>query len=247
MAVELRLPNINGMSEKEQLLQIRSYLYQLIPQLQWALNNTSATSTNVVTTTTIQAPSSGGSVTPTPKSTFEAIKSYIISASEIVDAYYDEINQRLTGIYVAENDSGTYKEETLRLIEDTAKGTKDVYKSIETIEASIEGIVKGINDATLENEAYIKTGDIGEDDEGYRYGVEIRQKTKVDGVETINKCARFTAGSLTFYNSSGDKVAWIKNGTLHVYNATIQKTLKVGGFEFKKLESNGLILQWVGD
>lgn len=39
MAIELRLPNITGLTEKEQLSQIRSYLYQLIPQLQWELDN----------------------------------------------------------------------------------------------------------------------------------------------------------------------------------------------------------------
>ena len=31
-----RLPNITGASEKEQLQQIKSYLYQLIDQLNWA-------------------------------------------------------------------------------------------------------------------------------------------------------------------------------------------------------------------
>ena len=46
--IELRLPNIKG-SDKEQLVQIRSYLYQLTEQLQWALNNTSASVPSNVT------------------------------------------------------------------------------------------------------------------------------------------------------------------------------------------------------
>ena len=37
MGMQLRLPDIKG-SDREQLQRIRSYLYQLVPQLQWALD-----------------------------------------------------------------------------------------------------------------------------------------------------------------------------------------------------------------
>ena len=37
MNFDFRLPNISG-NEKEQLAQFRSYLYQLVPQLQWAFS-----------------------------------------------------------------------------------------------------------------------------------------------------------------------------------------------------------------
>jgi hypothetical protein len=47
MGIELRLPNIKG-NDKEQLVQIRSYLYQLAEQLQWALNNIDTSSSNYV-------------------------------------------------------------------------------------------------------------------------------------------------------------------------------------------------------
>lgn len=38
MNTELRLPNITGGSDREQIAQIRSYLYQLVPELQYALD-----------------------------------------------------------------------------------------------------------------------------------------------------------------------------------------------------------------
>ena len=44
MAIDLRLPDIKG-NDKEQLKQIRSYLYQLIPELQFALNSFPAAGT----------------------------------------------------------------------------------------------------------------------------------------------------------------------------------------------------------
>lgn len=47
MASELRLPNLHG-NEREQLVQLKSYLFQLIPQLQYELNQLSnkTTATN---------------------------------------------------------------------------------------------------------------------------------------------------------------------------------------------------------
>ena len=49
MDVKLRLPDIKG-SEAEQLKQVRSYLYQLVPQLQYALDNLSASSDGLTAT-----------------------------------------------------------------------------------------------------------------------------------------------------------------------------------------------------
>ena len=39
MGIQIRLPNITGASEKEQLAQLKSYLYQLSEELQWAFDN----------------------------------------------------------------------------------------------------------------------------------------------------------------------------------------------------------------
>lgn len=38
MGIELRMPSITAVTDRDEREQIRSYLYQLIPQLQWALN-----------------------------------------------------------------------------------------------------------------------------------------------------------------------------------------------------------------
>ena len=36
MSVDIRYPNISGLSEKEQISQIKSYLHQLVDQLNYA-------------------------------------------------------------------------------------------------------------------------------------------------------------------------------------------------------------------
>ena len=47
MAYTVSLPKIDGLTEKEQIKQIRSYLYQQAEQLGWALNNLESNSTVV--------------------------------------------------------------------------------------------------------------------------------------------------------------------------------------------------------
>ena len=36
--INLRYPNINGRTEEEQLTQVKSYLHQLVQELNWVLN-----------------------------------------------------------------------------------------------------------------------------------------------------------------------------------------------------------------
>ena len=117
MSIDLRIPNITG-NEKEQLTQIRSYLIQLIPQLQWALNNVSAAevSDDVVRQLSQRigsASSSGsGGASVNAEITFAKLKPLIIKSADIVQAYYEEINKKLQGVYIAKSDYGTFVQQT---------------------------------------------------------------------------------------------------------------------------------------
>ena len=141
MGIDLRLPNISG-NEREQLVQIRSYLYQLIPQLQFALNNVSTSNTQVVTTTprSLLPSSNNGyglsTITDddnTAQATFNSIKSLIIKSADIVEAYYEEINKKLESIYVAQSDFGDYAEKTSQEIEATSTSTTQRFENIQII------------------------------------------------------------------------------------------------------------------
>lgn len=43
--INIRLPQINGATDKERIEQIKSYLIYLVNELQWALNNIDANGT----------------------------------------------------------------------------------------------------------------------------------------------------------------------------------------------------------
>ena len=131
---ELRLPNISG-TDKEQLSQIRSYLYQLIPELQFAFNTvasgTASPNAPIVqvnnTNVTTQTPSVDAAAT------FASIKALIIKSADIVNAYYDKINARLDGVYVAESDFGFYAEQTRQDISANSTEIKQNFENTQVI------------------------------------------------------------------------------------------------------------------
>lgn len=103
MAVELRYPNITGRNEYEMLEQIKSYLYQLVQQLQFALSDTNGSSQG------------GGSsyyqqTIADPVAAFNSLKPLIIASTEIVQTYGDKIldlrlaKQIRTGILYKDGD-----------------------------------------------------------------------------------------------------------------------------------------------
>ena len=116
MAYELRFPMITGTTEKEQLTQIKSYLHQLVEQLQWSLNNIDTVQIQYIKSPT-KSESSKKTDEKGTQATFDALKPLIIKSAEIVEAYYEEITEKLEGLYVAQSEFGTFKEQTLQEIE----------------------------------------------------------------------------------------------------------------------------------
>lgn len=145
MPIELRLPNINGMTEREQLTQIRSYLYQFIPQLQWALNNMSSSSSTVVSPTQTQVVSN--TAAPLPLTTFNSIKDLIINSADIVSVYYDRISELLEGEYSALSEFGAFKESTTQEIEKTSTNMTQAFSNIQTITTEAIDSMRGDVDA----------------------------------------------------------------------------------------------------
>lgn len=239
MAVELRLPNINGMTEKEQIVQIRSYLYQFIPQLQWALNNLS-TPTTTTTVTTVAPASNTSVVNPSNEANISEIKALLIKTADTVNAYYEELSEKYESVYEAQSDFGRYTEEKFQEIVTDSNGIKQSFSDIQTIVSK----VPEIDDWVSEAKAQIFAGEVDYTDGVPVYGVEIRQKNTVNGEETFNKFARFTAGKLSFYDRNDTEVAYISDYKLYITHAEVLGNLKVGGYVWDT--SNGLVLRWEG-
>lgn len=158
--MDIRLPNINAATEKEQLVQIKSYLYQFAEQMKWAIDTIdSGKNTSIFNANTGMAFSSSGGATNNKQSevsNFDSVKELIIKSADIVDAYYEEINRRLEGKYVAQSTFGTYTEETSQTISETSKDVTRSFEAIETIKSDIETINSKVTNA------YIQQGELGD-------------------------------------------------------------------------------------
>lgn len=251
MGVDLRLPNIHG-SDREQLVQMRSYLYQLVGELQWALNNVSVGSQSVVVQTRSGATVPSASHSSDIETTFSALKPLIIKSADIARAYYEEIDSLLSleGSYVAESDFGKFVQETGLKVSANSTSITQNYKNYQSIETDIGKVKNDLSSETVarENafksvEAYIKMGLLDNVDGTDVYGVEIKQ---VDGIgtETVNKSARFTAGMLSLYDAQGKQRVVIEDQTCKMPSVEIKDNAKLGKFmlDFE----GGVRLKWVG-
>lgn len=237
--VDIRLPNINGKTTEQQMAQIRSYLYQMVEQLNWALNTIDTD--NTTKNRNIVVSKSDSMTEPEAQSTFNAIKSLIIKSADIVTAYQEEFNKTFSGEYVSKSDFGTYMNTTMQELDISPDAIKQSFTDIQTIESDVDGI----NDALVDVTAHIKTGKLYEDDDGSPvYGVEVGQKDIVDGVEVFNKYARFTSSRLSFYDQNGTEVSYISDYKLYITNVVIMGNLWIGKYVMDT--SIGIAFKWIG-
>lgn len=268
--IDIRLPQFTGKTEKELLQEMKSYLFQLVPQLQWALQNIETTNSSAVSPTPQSMVVSAGKSSSSPYATFNSIKALIIKSAEIVDAYYQEINTRLESEYAAVSDFGTFKQQMEQEIITNSAAIEQNFANLQEISREIAGelvqIDTALNEAKnsldaditsiknnldsityslVEVNAIIKSGLLDYDDNGVPvYGLEIGQTNTIDNEEVFNKFVRFTAGRISFFDQNGYEVAYISDYKIYITHAEVTGSLKIGGYLIDT--SKGLTFKWVG-
>ena len=165
------------------------------------------------------------------------VKDLIIKSADIVNAYYETINKRLSGQYVAKSDFGTFKQETNANFEATSTSITQNYESIQEIESD----VANLNELRKDN-CYIKTGWL--DDNETIAGVEVGKVSEVDGV-TQTAFAQFTTNRLVFFDESGRELGSFSDYRLNVNTIVVKVELQFeGGYILDP--SNGLAFKWGG-
>ena len=239
--MDIRLPNITGKTEAEQIAQIRSYLHQLVEQLNWGLNTVESYQSGNTSAAVVYQQGASASQ-PSAEDTFNSIKSLIIKSADIVKAYEETIFSDFNGKYFAESDFGTYLEETNRQVAENSKGVTETFTRTETIDSRVEGI----EDEMRTTNAYIHRGLLNNGE----YGIEIGE-TSEDGV--FRQYARFTSEKLSFHDVNGNEVAYIgagagdKDDTKCLYvtgKAVFLGEIQLGGY--KTDTSDGLAFTWIG-
>ena len=272
--INLRLPNITASTEKGQLEQIRSYLYQFAEQLNWALGNIDNKAAEA--TQKIQASTQQKDAVQQAQATFSEVKSLIIKSADIVNAYYDEINRRLEGQYVAQSEFGIYTEETSVTLDANAKSISLMFDNQQAITTNVTNLsssldttnqnvnalssdVDGINGVVergeeyttiLGSEAWCKIGVLGYESSGFPiYGMEIGQVNTNNGTTASKKFAQYRSDGVHLFDQNGIEVATISDYTLRITNAVINNAeitgaLKLGGYTINA--ENGLAFKWGG-
>ena len=243
MSYNFRPPNITATTPEGKLQQMQSFLYQTVEQLNWAMNTmqTGASSGSVA----VQSVASGNSSQEKTDalSTFNDIKSLIIKSAEIVNSYYETINARLAGEYVAQSDFGTFTELTEQQIQANSTAIEQVFTDLQQIITDIEGMSHSL----IEVNAHIRSGLLYYDEKGVPvYGVEIGQKTQIDGEEVFNQFARFTAEKLSFFDSNGVEVAYISDKKLYISHVEVTGSFTQGGFIDITLPDKSVVTKWIG-
>ena len=245
MSIDIRLPNITATTEAGKLQQMQSFMYQLVEQLNWVLNNIDITGSGS-NANLVQTSPAAPTTQDDPISNFNSIKGLIIKSADIVNAYYEKIDSllKLSGYYMAQSDFGTFEEETLNLVSATDKQLRQDLVDKQTIydengnikkELLVNGhIYSGIIEYAKDGEAIV--------------GIEIGQTTKDNGVEKFNKFARFTADRLEFYNAINpdEPVAYISDYKLYITHVEITGSLKEGGYVDTVDPDGGIVTKWVG-
>jgi hypothetical protein len=143
MNLDIRLPQITGQTEREQLIQIKSYLYQLVPQLQWALEDINkrqeAFTSSDPQRGIAQSLVGSGTSNASPQDTFASIKALIIKSADIVNAYYEEISKRLEGEYEAISTFGSFKQRTEAIIKESSEKIELSFNNIQQINTDFNG------------------------------------------------------------------------------------------------------------
>lgn len=238
--INIRLPNITARTEKEQLLQVKSYLHQLAQELNWAL----ATMASGGGTTTVEKQATGSTVTKQELATsYNELKSLIIKSANTVAAYSEAAEEIYNSRYVAQSDFGTYTEDASQQILKNSTAIESFFKNVQEIITNIDTLQHSL----IEVSANIRPGLLYYDDNGVPvYGLEIGQKTKLDGVEVFDKFARFTSDRLSFFDQNDNEVAYISDRKLYITHAEVRGSFKMGGFVDTELSDGSIVTKWVG-
>lgn len=234
--VDLRFPNITGATADAKVAQMQSYIHQLVGQLNFALNAVDKATKGDTSGVAYNGGGSSSATDADAADTFDKVKALIIKSADIVNAYYTQMKMRFDEVYTAESVFGRYRREAEQAIAFNSSDIKQLFSEQETITTDIEQIRAA--------SAWIKSGKL-EEGEGGVYGIEVGERTTVNGAEVFNKYARFTSSGIYFYTpQSKEPVAYMTGTVLNITNINVLGKMSLGGYTVDT--ANGIAFKWAG-
>jgi hypothetical protein len=243
-------PMLTGSAE-QQVLQMRTYLYQLAEALNVALaevdkkTDTSVAQVQQVVSTTQSENTSS----------YANLRDLIVKTADTVYLVQDTLKHTMSSDYVAISAFGSYYESIKSDVEETAKGVLTNYNFDAKID-DLRGDYGNLLGWTARVEGYIRQGIIGEDDDGLPViGIAIGQnlrslgKQTVEGVEydildDTQSCAFYTSTGISF-RLGGREVAYLTNEREFITMLEVGTTMTLGG-KWIVSHANGFTIKWIG-
>lgn len=262
--IDIHTPPMLRGTEREQLGQLRSYLFQAAQHLKLALNDLSMDSMGEDVQAAIRegGTEAAGRVQESVDRTAGTLKSLIIKTADVIYRQMDVLETVLRSEYVAVSDFGEYKEEVETRFTQTAENTTAAYEYAAQISAdtdarmtALAGEQDALREMLVKSSGYIKQGIIGYDGAVPIIGIAIGQDVKttgtveVDGktydvVDTTSNMTTWTPQRMSFY-INGVEAAWFSNGALHVGRIEVGDQL-VGAEKWDISFTAGLTVKWIG-
>lgn len=237
---KFQAPRQSGGSERAQIADLYRYLYTLTEQLNVAMMGLDGVSGEMIVKINDALDKQAEDDV---LSNFNAIKSLIIKSADIIEIFQEKLSAELKGSFVAISEYGTFVEETNAALEATSTGISQVYENMQKIETDYEELSYSL----IEVNAHINSGLLYYDDMGVPiYGLEIGQRTEIEGVEVFNRFARFTADRLSFFDQNGNEVAYISDRKLYIAHVEILGSMLMGGFKDTVQADGSIVTRWVG-
>ena len=255
---DIRLPNISASADMQtQMAQMRSYMYQMVEQLNWALSamdgGAQAQEQQLPGQTTASA--SDNKKEDDTNQRMANLRDLIIKSADVVRQEMDRLATELKGSYVAQSEFGDYLERISQRIEADPSQLSQYFKFASDIRA--DGDRVGVDFASYKTdvEGYIRQGIVGYDGTVPIIGIAIGQdiRTSKTGVETeqgvydvIDKSSNmsvWTTEKLSFY-IGGQETAYFSNGKLTV--AQIAADRITGAGEWDVSFTSGVKFKWIG-
>ena len=252
--MEIRFPNISPDARAtEQLGQMRSYLYQLVQDLNLSLKQLE--SKDESETTAQEAAKAAREREERNQQAAVGLKSLIVKTAEIVSRQVEQMKSELRGEYVAVSDFGTYLEKTSQEIEEDPTKITRYFKFAADIQADVDKVDADFSAYKTDVEGYIRQGIVGYDGTVPILGIAIGQnlQTARTGVETeqgvfdeIDKRSNmsvWTTEKLSFY-IGGQEAAYFSNGKLTVAQIATDRIAGAGKWDVSF--TNGVKFKWIG-
>jgi hypothetical protein len=151
----------------------------------------------------------------------------------------EDLQGHVSGLELNTEHIMTYVEETFVSGDEFSQYRTEAEQTAESFEQRFTRVEGSLEETT----AHIKSGLLDHKENGDPIiGIEVGQRDVVNGEETFNKYARFTADRLSFYDANDTEVSYIGDYKQVITNAKVLEKLEVGKFVFDT--SNGIALRW---